>query len=96
MILHQLAIRFTVLGDDANPGRLRRIQMFRAREKWSIRKLGRVLHLGEEVYAIEATEWRTLEDFVVPKGAEGVYLIVASYEFPQGEVEYGFKVKRSR
>ena len=87
-------IYFTVLGDDANSGRLKRIQMFQADGKWSIMKLGRVLQLGKEVYALQANEARPLEDFVVPKGPEGVYMLMASYDFPHGEVTYGFKVQR--
>ena len=85
-------IFFTVLGDDASPGRLIRIQMFTVQEEWSIWKLGRVLYLGTEVHSVEAQEGETLEEFVVPKLPVGVYMLIASYEFPPGEVEYGFKV----
>ena len=85
-------VYFTVLGYDGEPGRLRRIQMFPAQEKWSIQKLGRVLHLGEEVHSDEARGARIIERYVVPNLPGGVYLLKASYEFPEGEVEYGFKV----
>ena len=85
-------VYFTVLGYDGEPGRLRRIQMFPAQEKWSIQKLGRVLHLGAEVHSDEARGARIIERYVVPKIPEGVYLLKASYEFAEGEVEYGFKV----
>ena len=66
--------------------------MFTVQEEWSIWKLGRVLYLGTEVYSVEAQEGETLEEFVVPKLPVGVYMLIASYEFPPGEVEYGFKV----
>ena len=88
-------IYFARLGDDANPGRIKRIQVLPARGKWSLRELGQELHLGEEVYALEAKEGNTLEElFVMPKIPAGDYMLIASYESPLGEVEYGFKVSQ--
>lgn len=86
-------IYFTVLDYDGEPGRLRRLQMFPAQEKWSLQMLGRVLHLGAEVHSDEARGARIIEGYVVPTIPEGVYLLKASYEFAEGEVEYGFKVE---
>ena len=88
-------IYFTLLGDDANPGRIKRIQIFTAEEKLSVLKLGRALRLGEKVYALEAKEGKTLERlFVMPKIRGGDYMLIASYESALGEVEYGFKVSQ--
>ena len=66
--------------------------MFPAQEKWSTRKLGRMLHLGAEVHRVVATKGETLEKFILPKLPAGDYLLIASYESALGEVEYGFKV----
>ena len=81
-----------VLGDDANPGMISRVRVFPAQEKWSILKLGRVLHLGAEVHRVVATKGETLDNFVLPELPGGDYLLIASYESALGEVEYGFKV----
>ncbi len=91
-------IYFTLLGDDTNPGRIKRIQLFTTEEKLSILRLGRVLHLGEEVYALEAKEGETLEElFVMPNLPGGDYMLIAGYESQLGGVEYGFRVsQRSR
>lgn len=40
-----------------------------------------------------ATKGETLEKFVMPKLARGVYILIADYESELGEVEYGFKVE---
>ena len=82
-----------VLGDDANPGRVTRVEVFPVRTQWSLRNLGRELHLGERAYRFVATKGQTLEKFVMPKLPRGVYILVADYESPLGEVEYGFKVE---
>ena len=81
-----------ILGDDANPGMIRRVRVFPAQEKWSTLKLGRVLHLGAEVHRVVATKGETLDKFVLPTLPGGDYLLIASYESALGEVEYGFKV----
>ena len=81
-----------ILGDDANPGMIRRVRVFPAQEKWSTLKLGRVLHLGAEVHRVVATKGETLDNFVLPELPGGDYLLIASYESALGEVEYGFKV----
>ena len=82
-----------VIGDDANPGTIRRVRVFPAQAKWSIRKMGRALNVGAEVHRVVATKEQTLDKFVLPKLPEGDYLLIASYESPLGEVEYGFKLK---
>ena len=82
-----------VLGDDANAGRVTRVEVFPVRTQWSLRNLGRELHLGERAYRFVATKGQTLEKFVMPKLPRGVYILVADYESPLGEVEYGFKVE---
>ena len=81
-----------VLGDDANPGIVSRVRVFPAQEKWMIRKLGRELHLGAEVHRVVATSGETLEKFILPRLPDGDYMLIADYESPLGEVEYGFKV----
>ena len=81
-----------VLGDDASPGTVRRVSVFPAQTKWSVRKLGRVLHLGVEVHRVVATSGETLDKFVLPKLPEGDYLLITKYESPVGEIEHGFKV----
>ena len=85
-------IYFTVLGDDANLGRISRVRMFLALEKWSLQKLGRELIIGAEVHSVEAKQGETLEEFVVPNLPGGVYMLITSYESPFGEAEHGFKV----
>ena len=85
---------FTVLGDESNAGRIRRIQVFTTQEKKSLLKLGReVTKAGEEVYSIEAQEGETLEMIRAPDIPKGVYLLKTTYVSPLGEVEHGFKVK---
>lgn len=85
-------IYIAVLGDDANPGMVRRIRVLPVREEWSLRKLGKVLHVGAEVHKFVATKGTTLEKFVMPRLPAGDYILIADYESPLGEVEYGFKV----
>ena len=85
-----------VLGDDANPGTIRRVRVFPAQAKWSIRKMGRVLHVGAEAHRVVATSGETLEKFILPRLASGDYLLITDYESPLGEVEYGFKVAIGR
>lgn len=82
----------TVVGDGANPGRVSRIQLFPMRIEPSILKLGAVVRLGEEAYSLHALEGETIAQFPKPDIPEGLYLMIASYESPLGEVEYGFKV----
>ena len=86
-------VYIAVLGDDANPGVISRVRVFPAQERRSMRNPGRGLILGEEVHRAVATKGTTLEKFVMPKLPGGVYMLIASYESPLGEVEYGFKVK---
>ena len=88
-------IYVTVLGDDAGPGAVRRVRVFPSQMKWSIRKLGRVLHLGVEVHRVVAAKGETLDKFVLPKLPEGDYLLITNYESPLGEIEHGFKVNVS-
>ena len=83
----------TVVGDEANPGRVSRIQMFPMWEEPSILKLGTVVKLGEEVYLFQANEGKTIVQFAKPDLLEGHYLLIASYESSSGEVEFGFKVE---
>ena len=83
----------TVLGDEANPGRVSRIRMFMIQDERSLLKLGTVATPGEEAYSLNAQEGETIAQFAKPDIPEGVYLLIASYESPLGEVEYGFKVK---
>ena len=86
-------IYVAVLGDEANPGVVRRVEVFPVRMEWSLRKLGRELHLGGRAYRFVATKGETLEKFVMPKLPAGDYILIADYESPLGEVEYGFKVE---
>ena len=67
--------------------------MFPMRVEPSILKLGTVVKLGEEAYSLQAQEGETIAQFAKPDIPEGLYLLVASYESPLGEVEYGFKVE---
>ena len=85
-------VHITILGDEANPGRVKRIRMFRLQEEWSLLKLGPVATLGEEAYALDAQEGESISQFAKPDIPEGLYLLVATYKSPIGEVEYGFKV----
>ena len=82
-----------VRGDETNPGVVRRVEVFPVRMEWSLRKLGRELHLGGRAYRFVATKGETLEKFVMPKLPAGDYILIADYESPLGEVEYGFKVE---
>ncbi len=83
----------TVLGDDANPGTVRRVRVFPAQEKRANRGRSRELQLGAEVHRVAATSGETLDKFILPKLPEGDYMLIADYESPLGEVEYGFKVE---
>jgi len=49
--------------------------------------------MGEEAYSLHALEGETIAQFPKPDIPEGLYLMIASYESPLGEVEYGFKVE---
>ncbi len=82
----------TILGDEANPGQVNRIRMFRLREEGSFLKPGTVVTLGEEVYALDAQDGESIIQFAMPDIPEDLYLLVATYKSPLGEVEYGFKV----
>ena len=81
-----------ILGDEGNPGMVRRVRVLPVREEWSLRKLGNVLLVGAEVHKFVATKGTTLEKFVMPRLPAGNYILIADYESPLGEVEYGFKV----
>lgn len=81
----------TVLGDDTNPGMVKRVRVLPAQERWSIR--GRGLILGAEAHRAVATSGETLKRFPMPKLPAGDYMLIADYESPLGEVEYGFKVE---
>ena len=74
----------TVLGDEANAGRVSRIRMLTLLGEGS---------LGDESYSLDAPEGETIVQFAKPDILEGVYLLISSYESPLGEVEYGFKVE---
>ena len=80
-----------VLGDDANPGVVRRVRVFPAQVRRAMR--GRGPTLGEEVHRAVATRGETLEKFVMPNLPGGDYIMIADYESPLGKVKYGFKVK---
>ena len=82
----------TVLGDEANPGVVVRVRVFPAKEKRPSRVRGRELQLGSEVHRVVAAKGETLEPFVLPRLPFGDYMVIADYESPLGEVEYGFKV----
>ena len=56
-----------ILGDEDNPGMVRRVRVLPVREEWSFRKLGKVLHVGAEVHKFVATKGTTLEKFVMPR-----------------------------
>ena len=73
----------TVLGDEASPGRVSRIRMFPLNAEGSP---------GGEAYSLDAPDGKSISQFAKPDIPEGVYLLIASYESPLGEVEYGFKV----
>lgn len=72
-----------VLGDEANAGRVSRIRMFPLNAEGSP---------GGEAYSLDAPDGKSISQFAKPDIPEGVYLLIASYESPLGEVEYGFKV----
>ena len=80
-------IYLPVLGDEANPGRIERLQVY------SILEEKPALKLGEEILSTDAREGETIERFVPPDWPEGVYLLVISYESQLGEISYGFKVR---
>ena len=82
-----------ILGDEGNPGMVRRVRVLPVREEWSLRKLGNVLLVGAEVHKFVATKGTTLEKFVMPRLPAGNYILIADYESALGEVEYGFKVE---
>ena len=82
----------TVVGDEGNPGRVSRVRVFPAEERRANRGRSRELQLGAEVHRVVATRGETLEKFTLPRLSAGDYLLIASYESPLGEVEYGFKV----
>ena len=81
-----------VIGDEANPGRVVRVRVLPARERRSLWGRGREIQLGPEVHRFVATRGETLEKLVMPMLAAGEYMLIADYESPLGEVEYGFKV----
>ena len=83
----------TVVGGSTYSGRVSRIQMFPMRVEPSILKLGTVVKLGEEAYSLHVQEGETITQFAKPDIPEALYLLVASYESPLGEVDYGFKVE---
>ena len=83
----------TIVGGSTYSGRVSRIRMFTMWEEPSILKLGAVVKLGEEAYSLNVKEGETIAQFAKPDIPEGLYLLVASYESPLGEVEYGFKVE---
>ena len=82
-----------VLGDEDNPGVVRRVRVFPAQERRANRGRGRELHLGAEVHKVVATRGESLEKFTLPRLPAGDYMLIADYESPLGEVEYGFKVE---
>ena len=83
----------TVVGGSTYSGRVSRIRMFPMWEEPSILKLGAVVKLGEEAYSLHVQDGDTIAQFPKPDIPGGLYLLVASYESPLGEVEYGFKVE---
>ena len=85
-----------VLGEDAKPGRISRVRVFPAQERRANRGRSRELQLGTEVHRVVATRGETLEKFILPSLPDGDYMIIADYESPLGEIEYGFKVELSR
>ena len=82
-----------IIGDEANPGMVVRVRVFTAQERRANRGRGRELHLGAEVHRVVATRGETLKKFTLPRLPGGDYMIIADYESPLGEVEYGFKVE---
>ena len=76
----------SVLGDDAEPGGVIRIQLFNILEE------DPVLRLGEEIDLVQAEEGETLVKYDPPDVPPGFYMIITSYESPLGEVSHGFKV----
>ena len=83
---------FTVLGDEASPGRISRVRMYTIQKQWSLRKLRQIVKRGEEVYSVEAQDGQRLDAIKVPDTLVGNYMLIASYGSALGEVEYGFKV----
>ena len=77
----------TVLGDESNPGRVTRVQLFPVLVEEP------ELELGKEAYSLHAREGETIALFELPDVSEGVYLLITSYESPLGHVEHGFKVE---
>ena len=65
--LEQGRLYVAVLGDEANPDTIRRVRVFPAKEKWSIRRLGRDLRLRTEAHRVVATKGEMLDKFVLPK-----------------------------
>ena len=83
---------FTVLGEEASPGGISGIRMFTMREQWSPRERKQAAERGEEVYSVEAPDGQRVDAIQAPDTLVGDYMLIASYESPLGEVEYGFKV----
>ena len=67
--------------------------MHTIQKRWALREFRRVVKRGEEVYSAEAQDRQSLDMIQVPGIVDGSYMLVASYESPLGEVEYGFKVE---
>ena len=86
----------TVLGEDANPGRISRVRVFPAQERRANRGRSRELQLEAEIHRVVATKGETLEKFTLPRLPDGDYMLIADYESPLGEIEYGFKVSRRK
>lgn len=80
----------TVLGDESNPGRVTRVQLFPVLVEEP------EFELGQEVYSLHAREEETIALFELPDVSQGVYLLITSYESPLGHVEHGFKVELSK
>ena len=83
---------FTVLGDEANPGTINWIRMYTIQKTSAVRKFRQAVKRGEEVYSAEAQDGQGLDAIQVPDTMVGDYILIADYESPLGEVEYGFKV----
>ena len=83
---------FTVLGDEANPGTINRIRLYTIQKMSALRKFRQVVERGEEVYSAEAQDDQGLDAIQIPDTMVGDYILIADYESPLGEVEYGFKV----
>ena len=83
---------FTVLGDEANPGTINRIRMYTIQKTSALRKFRQAVKHGEEVYSAEAQDGQGLDAIQISDTMVGDYILIADYESPLGEVEYGFKV----